>query len=216
MRHNSVRTLLVIAAAQDLKTYQFDVKTAFLHGDLEEDFYMEQPYFEEDDRVCLLKTGLYGLEQASRQWNKRIVKFLMDYGLEQSSADPCIFICKSKESVMHLALYVDDGLICENNILSIKKLLNDLHREFEIFREAEFFVGMQIERNRNNGRLKIHQSVYTKKILERFNHADCSPITTLAESSVKFSREESRVVKENETHRYTIFLHLRYAEKRRN
>lgn len=49
---------------------------------------------------------------------------------------------------------------------------------------------MQIERDKNNGRLKIHQSVYTKKILERFNHADCSPVTTPAEPGVKFSRDE--------------------------
>lgn len=64
VRFSSVRTLLSIAAALNMEIYQFDVKTAFLHGDLEEEIYMEQPGLEEDDRVCLLKKSLYGLKQA--------------------------------------------------------------------------------------------------------------------------------------------------------
>ena len=56
MRYDSVRTLLAIAAAQNLEIFQFDGKTAFLHGTLEENIYMEQPYgFEEDSQICQLK-----------------------------------------------------------------------------------------------------------------------------------------------------------------
>ena len=75
-RYESVRILLSIAAAYNIHIKQFDVKTAFLHGNLEENIYMEQPYgFEIDDRVCHLQKGLYGLKQASRQWNKVLEKF---------------------------------------------------------------------------------------------------------------------------------------------
>ena len=42
-RLESVWTVLSIAASLDWEIYQFDVKTAFLHGDLTEDIYMEQP-----------------------------------------------------------------------------------------------------------------------------------------------------------------------------
>lgn len=66
--HDSVRALVVIAAAKNLQIYQFDVKTAFLHGDLEECMYMEQPYgFAEGRQICLLKKSLYDLKRASRQ-----------------------------------------------------------------------------------------------------------------------------------------------------
>ena len=68
----------------------------------------------------------------------------MKNGLEQLTADPCIFINQLKDTAMYLALYVDDGLICGSDITLMRKLLGDLHLEFEItFREAEFFVGMQ-------------------------------------------------------------------------
>jgi hypothetical protein len=40
---NSIRVLLSIAANLDWPLHQFDVKNAFLHGDLEEEVYMEIP-----------------------------------------------------------------------------------------------------------------------------------------------------------------------------
>ena len=43
VKMTSIRTLLSIAASMDLKVKQLDVKTTFLHGDLEEEIYMHQP-----------------------------------------------------------------------------------------------------------------------------------------------------------------------------
>ena len=39
----SIRLLLSVAAAFDFEVEQMDVKTTFLHGDLEEKIYMKQP-----------------------------------------------------------------------------------------------------------------------------------------------------------------------------
>ncbi|KAG8481133.1 hypothetical protein CXB51_025928 [Gossypium anomalum] len=43
VKHSSIRALLGIVAMHDLELEQLDVKTAFLHGELEEDIYMQQP-----------------------------------------------------------------------------------------------------------------------------------------------------------------------------
>jgi hypothetical protein len=40
---SSIRVVLVLVAKMNLEIEQLDVKTAFLHGDLEEEIYMEQP-----------------------------------------------------------------------------------------------------------------------------------------------------------------------------
>ena len=39
----SIRLLLSVAAAFDFEVEQMDVKTKFLHGDLEEEIYMKKP-----------------------------------------------------------------------------------------------------------------------------------------------------------------------------
>ena len=57
------------------------MKTAFLHGDLEEKIYMQQPKgFEvkgKENFVGKLKKSLYGLKQASRQWYKKFDSFIV-------------------------------------------------------------------------------------------------------------------------------------------
>jgi len=58
-----------------------DLKTTFLHGELEEKIYIKQPkgYIQEgkENKVCLLKKSLYGLKQSSRQWSKRFDSFMI-------------------------------------------------------------------------------------------------------------------------------------------
>jgi hypothetical protein len=43
VKHTSIRVVLALVAHLDLELEQLDVKTSFLHGDLEEQIYMEQP-----------------------------------------------------------------------------------------------------------------------------------------------------------------------------
>jgi hypothetical protein len=59
VKMSSIRVVLSLAASLDLEIEQMDVKTAFLHGDLEEEIYMEQPegfrVKGKEDYVCRLK-----------------------------------------------------------------------------------------------------------------------------------------------------------------
>ena len=40
VKHTTIRSVLSIVATENLHLEELDVKTAFLHGDLEEDIYM--------------------------------------------------------------------------------------------------------------------------------------------------------------------------------
>lgn len=64
-----------MAAQFDMQLEHIDVKTAFLHGDLEETILMQQPCdFEvqsKENWVCRLKKSLYGLKQSPKQWYLR-------------------------------------------------------------------------------------------------------------------------------------------------
>ena len=68
----SISLLLSISFAFDFEVEQMDVKTTFLHGDLEEEIYMKQPegfmVKGKKELVCRLKKSLYGLKQSPRMW----------------------------------------------------------------------------------------------------------------------------------------------------
>ena len=69
----TIRVLFALASIHKLFIHQMDVKTAFLHGDLEEEIYMKQPEDcaepGQEHKVCKLVRSLYGLKKAPMQWN---------------------------------------------------------------------------------------------------------------------------------------------------
>jgi hypothetical protein len=71
-----VKAIIAMAAAKRWSLHQMDVKNVFLHGDLQEEVYMEQPsgYVDQThpNLVCRLKKALYGLKQAPRAWSDKI------------------------------------------------------------------------------------------------------------------------------------------------
>ncbi|KAD4889452.1 hypothetical protein E3N88_21525 [Mikania micrantha] len=80
VKMTTIRLVLSIVASENLHLEQLDVKTAFLHGDLDEDIYMVQPEgFQisgKENMVCKLKKSLYGLKQAPRQWYLKFDNFM--------------------------------------------------------------------------------------------------------------------------------------------
>ncbi|KZV46385.1 hypothetical protein F511_16024 [Dorcoceras hygrometricum] len=92
---NTFRVVLALCAVFDLHLEQLDVKTVFLHGDLEEEIYMLQPEgFAEigkENLVCRLKKSLYGLKQTPRCWYKRLDSYIVSLGYNRLSADPCTY-----------------------------------------------------------------------------------------------------------------------------
>jgi hypothetical protein len=65
-----IQVVLGIVATMELETEQIDVKTTFLHGDLEEEIYMEQlegfVVVGKEHQVFRLKKSLHGLKQYPR------------------------------------------------------------------------------------------------------------------------------------------------------
>lgn len=67
----TIRVLISLAANLGWKLQQLDVKNAFLHGDLEDEVFMELPLgfsHNKEGQVCRLKKALYGLKQSPRAW----------------------------------------------------------------------------------------------------------------------------------------------------
>ena len=77
---STIRLVLGRVAVKNLHLEQLDVKTTFLHGDLEEDIYMIQPkgfiVQEQENLVCKMRKSLYSLKQAPRHWYKKFDSFM--------------------------------------------------------------------------------------------------------------------------------------------
>lgn len=178
-RHETIRMFISVAAQKGFILKQFDIKTAFLHGKISETIYMRQPDGFDDGtgRVCLLLKSLYGLKQAPRAWNEVFTSFLSKYGLVQSKSDPCLFVGDD----INLVIYVDDGLIAARSVGAAEEFLNSLKDRFEAtIKNADFFLGYQIDYDIDNRSVKLHQTSYINSLFLRFGMDDCNPSLTPA------------------------------------
>ena len=164
VKHSSIRILLALIAQYELDLDQLDVKTVFLHGDLDEEIYMSQPMgFKtacKKNIVCKLNKSLYGLKQSPRQWYKCFDSFIRGKKNTHSHYDPCVYYNKLLGGAyIYLSLYVDDMLITFKNRSAIDKLKEDLSFEFEMkdLVEIKKVLGMEIERDRRSDKVCLTQ-----------------------------------------------------------
>ena len=126
-----------LVATLDLELEQLDVKTAFLHGDLEEEIYMVQPEgFQvkgKEHMVCRLKKNLYGLKQGSRQWYKKFDSFMVSRGYTKTNANHCVYVKKFPDvKFISLLLYVDDMLLVGQDASMIGNFKKDKFKTFDM------------------------------------------------------------------------------------
>jgi len=85
----------VLVTQYELELDQFDVKIAFLHGDLEEEIHMSQlmgfKTVRKENIVCKLKKSLYESEQSPRQWYKHFDSFIRGKRYTCSHYDSCLY-----------------------------------------------------------------------------------------------------------------------------
>ena len=116
---NTVRILLSLAAHYNWQLLQYDVKNAFLHGDLDEEIYINIPSgFEGNigNKVCKLKKALYGPKESPRAWFGRFAKVMKESRYKQNQGDHTLFIKHSAVGgVIAFLVYIDDIIVTGND-----------------------------------------------------------------------------------------------------
>lgn len=190
VRYASLRFLFALAVKKGLRCHQMDAITAYLHGELDEDIFMQQPegYQDGSSRVCKLNRGIYGLKQAGRLWNLKLDKALTKFGLTKSKLDPCIYYNKSIDLIV--AIYVDDFLIFYESIDNLNGIKEYLHQMFRMkdIGDVTSCLGMRVSQTENS--IEIDQERYILDILERFGMSECKPIGTPRDTHQKLSTEQ--------------------------
>ena len=145
------RLLLSMAAMCSWPLFQLDIKNVFLHGDLAEEVYMEQPpgfvAQGESGLVCKLRRSLYGLKQSPRAWFGRFSSIVQEFDMLHSTADHSIFYHhNSSGQCIYLVVYVDDIVITSSDQDGIQKLNQHLFTHFQTkdLRKLQYFLGIEI------------------------------------------------------------------------
>lgn len=150
-RMDTVRMIVALAAQKGWTLYQLDVQSAFLHGELNEEVYVEQPKGYElensPNKVYRLKKALYGLKQAPRAWFNRIEAHFISEGFENCYSEHTLFTkTNTRGKILIVSLYVDDLIFTGNDELMFTKFKNSMLREFDMtdLGRMRFFLGIEV------------------------------------------------------------------------
>lgn len=218
-RMSSIRAVSALAAQFGLTLYHFDVTTAYLNGELEEDVFMKIPENIEDsleeivrsgrkdckiqkkakkmleslaneDNALLLRKSLYGLRQAGRRWHVKLCKILKEFGFSQSISDPCVFYLGKGEDILLAVVYVDDIIAVSKTEQAVANLLQHLSTQLDIKNLGPVKHCLGIEFSQTKEIITLNQRGYVNDILERFRMSGSNPVGTPVELGTKLRRNE--------------------------
>lgn len=196
----SLRVLLIYTSLRRFQTRHYDITSAFLHGDVDLEIYMRQPYGFEDGttRVCKLNKAIYGLCQAARQFYKRLDDILTVIGYTRLAADWAIWF---HADGAFIAVHVDDMFVAgsiEQMNAAYKELSS--HLRLKDLGEMKKYLGLSIEFDQ--GVFRISQGHYARKILAEFDSMNVYTAPTPMVEGEKWDTEDSELL--------TPTLHERY------
>ncbi|CAN1754083.1 Retrovirus-related Pol polyprotein from transposon TNT 1-94 [Linum perenne] len=189
---NSVKSLLAVASAKQWHLQQMDVSNAFLHGELEEEVYMQIPpgLSVQHGMCCRLKKSLYGLKQASRQWFAKLTQSLLDHGFRQSSADYSLFIKGEDDHMVILLVYVDDIILASASQDEIDMVKLYLQSNFKIkdLGDLKFFLGLEVARSKSG--IVVNQRKYCIELLNEAGFLECKSTKSPMDPNTRLSAEQ--------------------------
>ena len=197
---NTVRVLISIAVNLDWELLQYDIKNAFLYGDLKEEIYMQMPPGYENEatqgKVCRLKRSIYGLKQSPRAWFGKFSQVLKSLGYRQCNGDHTLFFRHFPQGgVVLLIVYVDDIIITGNLTIEINELESQLSKQFAVknLGPLKYFLGIEFARSSKG--IVMTQHKYILELLEQTKHLHSRTNDTPIESNHKLTitKDDPRV-----------------------
>ncbi len=146
----TIRTIITMAIAKGWSLHQMNVNNVFLHGDLHEEMYIEQPLGYVDQThpnlVYRLKKALYGLKQTPIAWSNKIGRYLVTSGFQTSNVDFSLYVKKTNHGIVVIITYVDDLIIIRNSDVNIFDLKKFLKQKFKMkdLGKLHYFLDIEI------------------------------------------------------------------------
>lgn len=184
-----------------------DVHNAFLHGDLNEEVYIQVPQGVAGggpNKVCKLHKSLYGLKQAPRCWFEKLTKALIRAGFYQSYSDYSLFVYSRGSVEIRVLIYVDDLIVCGNDGEEIQKFKSYLGQCFHMkdLGKLKYFLGIEIARSKEG--FVLSQRKYAMDIVKETGLLDSAPAATPMEQNHHLATDNSSFLVEPARYRRLV------------
>lgn len=198
-RFGALRTVIALAAIEDMELESVDISTAFLNGEIDAEVYMRKPEgieisgFEGPEWVLQLLKGLYGIKQGPRLWSQKLHTALSEIGFRRLECDHSVFVYERDGVKMVVPVHVDDLVFASKSKEAIEKVKSDLRARFKIRDQGptSLILGVQLERDRETRTIRLSQPNYIQSILETFRMQDCNGARTPMDDKVRLSSKMS-------------------------
>jgi len=130
--------------------------------------------------VLRLRKSLYHLKQSSHVWHGTFKDCLIWIGFVASRVDRGLFVVEDQGTVVAaVGKYLDDLIIIANEGL-IGQIMDQMKEKFQMhdLGVVFFYLGMNIERNREHHTIDSHQHSYIRRILAQFRRNESRPVAT--------------------------------------
>lgn len=140
--------------------------------------------------------SLYGLKQASRQWNAKLFATILQLSFIQSEADHSLFVLSNGDLFTTLLVYVDDMVLTGNDLGYIASVKSILDQKFGIkdLGSLKYFLGLEIARSDKG--ISLNQRKYVLEVLKEAGMVGCKLAKTPMEQQLKLSKGDGELLKE--------------------
>ena len=187
------RLFISLAATYNWDLHQLDIKNAYLHGNLQEEVYMEQPprfvAQGEKGRVCCLRKSLYDLKHSTCVWFVKFSQAIEEFGMLKSKSNHFVFYRNSSLGIIMLVVYVDDSVIIGSDSKGISSLKSFLQSKFHTkdIGMLRYFLGIEIMRSKHG--IFLSQRKYVFDLLSKTEKLGAKPCNSPMVPGIHLTRE---------------------------
>jgi hypothetical protein len=187
-----------IAVSCDWDLWQFNIKTAFLHGILPESktMFMEQPQgFKapgKEDWVMRLMKSIYGMKQASQIWNQTFHNTVSKWGFESLDCEWCIYRRDSPTGTVIFAVHIDNIIATGSTPEATASFRNLLKAKWEITElgEPKYALGIAISHDRTSRTISLSQTAKINQLLKEYGQQDACSVDTPMVAGLQLCRPD--------------------------
>ena len=186
----TIRLLLCLATRYDMEMVQTDVKNFFLQARMPADkqYYTEIPdgWAENDPKTHVAKVlaPWYGLKESAKIAGDQLAEAMATAGMKENPLMPKVFYKWDKDDLIICASHIDDACWISSSMEKLNKVLDKIEEKFKLDRtyNPTKLLGVEIERDRKRGLMKIHQGSYNRAKAKDAGEDDKTLITKPARS----------------------------------